>query len=160
MATMKPDGDAANQNRSRPDAIGMLSASGRGVERLRVASTKPEGRWLLALGIMVASAVAVMLLLEGLWWESAMGIASVVTVSVLGVFVNWRRAVNRTVRPKHFSVAWGLSAVWAGAGIGVATGYFNESDGTVPSLAASMLAGLIVAAPVFACGSWLLVRGR
>lgn len=159
VETIIPKGEQPASADKGTNARMMLDAASEGTGRLQQTSSSAEGRWILALGATIVLATVVVMGEES-WLDSWTGIATVVAVNFLGLFVLWRRATSRTVRPRYFTLTLWLSAAWAGVAIAISTSIFEGVEVNSASLMLFILAGLVTAAPVLACGVWLLVRGR
>lgn len=105
----------------------------------------------------MAAALAAMLQI-GYPLDNPAGIAVLAGIYLLAALVAWRRSVHRTVRPRYFSPIFTGALIWVGIAFGAAPSVVADPDGGPPSMAVSVLAGLVVAAPIFACGLWLMVR--
>ncbi len=82
-----------------------------------------------------------------------------VLLAILFVFV---RSRTRTVRPRHFTLIEGLSALWLGVGGGITYQILSpvgSETGGVP-LTTAILASIVLALPLLGCSLWLAVRGR
>ncbi|GAB3272571.1 hypothetical protein [Arthrobacter pigmenti] len=137
----------------------MLNFADDGATRLRAASTKREGVWILVYaGIFTLALWAV--INQFRWWENAVGVAAL-TAMLVGIgIITWRRSATRTVRPKNFSRVWQASMIWAAVGMVISAFVLNTAADGQSSLWASAVAAALCTATVFACGIWLLVRAR
>lgn len=90
VETMIPKGEQPASADKGTNARMMLDAASEGTGRLQQTSSSAEGRWILALGATIVLATVVVMGEES-WLDSWTGIATVVAVNFLGLFVLWRR---------------------------------------------------------------------
>lgn len=142
--------------------ISVPSAATRPATRRRHVSSAPEAL-VLAVWAVFGGLFMTMFLHTGadLMNGTSAGIiyGGLALLALLFVFV---RSRTRTVRPRHFTLIEGISALWLGVGGGIAYQILSpvgSETGGAP-LSTAVLASIVLALPLLSCSLWLAVRGR
>lgn len=119
-----------------------------------------EAALLAAWSVLAAVFVVSALRLGNALWAGILGPAVMGGLIVLVVLSAVGRARTRTVRPRHFNLVEGVSALWAAVGTGIAIQSLGAAQGRQVPMEAAVVAALVLTAPLFGCAIWLAVRSR
>lgn len=93
-------------------------------------------------------------------WIGALGPAVVGGLLLLVFLISVGRSRTRTVRPRHFNVIEGVSALWGAVGTGIAVQAFEAGRGHHVPWGIAVMTAVVLTAPLLGCAMWLAVRSR
>lgn len=93
-------------------------------------------------------------------WIETYGLMVIAAWVLLGVLIRIIQARVRTVRPRHYRSVEGLAALWGAVGASIAVQWLRNDGGSAVPLDVTLVAALVVSAPMLGCALWLMVRGR